>query len=77
MHDTLANRGRIQYEPYTAEQQYEQQKIAQKFLNGELEDIDIDSLRQVKELFFQFRNLYRNLVKDLENKNYVPREQKE
>lgn len=45
MHDTLSNRGRIQYEPYTAEQQYEQQKIALKFLNGELEDIEIESLR--------------------------------
>ncbi|CAD8210486.1 unnamed protein product [Paramecium pentaurelia] len=77
MHDTLANRGRIQYEPYTPEQQYKQQQIAQQFLNGELEDIDIDSLRQVKELFFQFRNLYRNLVKDLENKNYIPRTEKE
>jgi kinesin family protein 6/9 len=28
MHDTLANRGRISYEPYSPDQQYEQQKIA-------------------------------------------------
>lgn len=48
MHDTLANRGRINYDPYTPEQQHEQQKIAKKFLNGEIDDIEIQSLRQVK-----------------------------
>jgi hypothetical protein len=32
MHDTLANRGRITYEAYTSEQQYEQQKIAKDYL---------------------------------------------
>ncbi|KAL4442793.1 hypothetical protein ABPG74_010682 [Tetrahymena malaccensis] len=71
MHDTLANRGRITYDQYTPEQQYEQQVIAKKFLDGEIDDIEFESLRQVKELFFQFRNLYRNLAKDIENKNYV------
>lgn len=67
MHDTLAGRGRVSYEPYTAEQQYKQQMIAQDFLGGGLEDIDIESIRQVKELFIQFRNLYRNVVKDVES----------
>jgi kinesin family protein 6/9 len=38
MHDTLANRGRINYEPYSPEQQHLQQKIAKKFLDGEVED---------------------------------------
>ena len=71
MHDTLSNRGRITYDSYTPEQQYTQQILAKKFLDGEIDDIEFDSLRQVKELFFQFRNLYRNIVKDVENKNYV------
>jgi kinesin family protein 6/9 len=71
MHDTLANRGRINYEPYTPEQQYDMQKKAKSFLDGEQEDLDIESLRQVKELFFQFRNIYRNLVKDIKNNNFV------
>ncbi|KAM3132186.1 hypothetical protein pb186bvf_015781 [Paramecium bursaria] len=75
MRDTLSDRSkRIQYEPYTPEQQYAQQKIAQQFLNQEIEDIEVESLRQVKELFIQFRNIYKNLVKDVENKN-VPRGQ--
>ena len=71
MHDTLGNRGRINYEPYTPEQQYAQQQIAKKYLSGEIDDIDIESLRQVKELFIQFRNIYRNMVKDVQNNNYI------
>ena len=64
MHDTLAGRGRIFYETYSAEQQYEQQILAQKFLSNEVEDIDIESIRQVKELFFQFKNLYKGISVD-------------
>jgi len=71
MHDTLASRGRISYEPYTPEQQYQQQLIAQQFLNGELEDIEIESLRQVKELFFQFRNIYKKVLRDVKNNAFV------
>jgi kinesin family protein 6/9 len=71
MHDTLASRGRISYEPYTPEQQYQQQVVAQQFLNGESEDIDIESLRQVKELFFQFRNLYKKLHRDVKNNAFI------
>ena len=71
MHDTLGNRGRINYEPYSPEQQYLQQQIAKKYLSGEVDDIDIESLRQVKELFIQFRNIYRNMVKDVQNNNYI------
>lgn len=48
MHDTLANRGRINYQPYTPEQQHKQQVIAQDFLEGKTDDIDIQSLRQVR-----------------------------
>lgn len=39
MHDTLASRGRINYEPYTPEQQHQQQLLAKKYLDGEIEDI--------------------------------------
>lgn len=67
MHDTLVGRGRVSYEPYTPEQQYEQQQLAMKFLKSEIEDIDINSIRQVKELFIQFRNIYRNAVRHLED----------
>lgn len=72
MHDTLANRGRITYEAYTAEQQYEQQKLAKDFLEGKIEDIQIESLRQVRELFVQFRNLYKNVARDAANNATAP-----
>ena len=68
MHNTLANRGRISYDPYTAEEQYPLQnvkffiififfQIAKKFLTGG-EDIEFDSVRQAKELFNQCRILF-------------------
>ena len=76
MHDTLANRGRINYEPYAPELQYQQQVIAKKFLEGEIDDIEFESLRQVKELFFQFKNIYKNLAKDIKIGNYVNIEKK-
>lgn len=67
MHDTLSNRGRINYDPYSPDEQFKQQKIAKAFLENEIDDIEIESLRQVKELFFQFRNIYRNVMKDYRN----------
>lgn len=62
MHDTLANKGRVNYDPYSPEQQYELQKVAQQFMDGELEDIEeLNSMRQVKELFAQMRNVFRKM----------------
>ena len=58
MHNTLNNRGKINYDPYTPEEQYVQQVRALKFLNGEDEDIDFDSVRMAKELFNQCRILF-------------------
>ena len=62
MHDTLASRGKIQYDPYSSEQQYEIQLVAEAFLKGDREEIEeISSMRQVKELLAQMRNSYRKL----------------
>ena len=71
MHDMLQSRGRINYEPYNAEEKFKQQEIAKKYLRGEIDDIEFESLRQVKELFIQFRNLYKELQKDIQNNNVV------
>ena len=68
MHDTLARRGKIQYDSYSAEQQNEVSKVASQFLFGEVEDVeDINSMRQVKELFSQMRNIYRKLKHEVTN----------
>ena len=69
MHNTLANRGRINYDPYTPEEQYIQQNIAKKFLHGVSEDIEYDSVRQSKELFNQCRTLYQKLLGNREFSN--------
>ena len=62
MHATLASRGRVQYDPYTPEQQYEIQLVATAFLKGEKDEIEeISSMRQVKELLAQMRNCFRKL----------------
>jgi kinesin family protein 6/9 len=60
MHNTLSNRGRINYDTYTPEEQYQQQLIAKRFLHGQIDDIDFESVRQAKELFSQCRYLFRN-----------------
>ncbi len=71
MHDTLAGRGRITYDPYTPEEQKVQEDLALKYLGGDIEDIQIESLRQVKELFIQMRNKYKWLANDIKTNQYV------
>lgn len=44
------------------------QKQAHQYLEGEIEDIDeLNSMRQVKELFAQMRNAYKKLEFDVKN----------
>lgn len=65
MHDVLANRGAIQYDPYTPEQQYELQLVAEQFLKGQRDEVEeISSMRQVKELLAQMKNCYLKLKQD-------------
>ena len=77
MHDTLASRGRINYQPYSPEQQHKQQLLAQQFLDGKTDDIQIESLRQVRELFVQFRNIYKAAVRDIGNNAHPKQERAE
>lgn len=51
MHDTLSNRALVSTEPFTAEQAYEIQKVAQDYLTGQTDDIEeLSSVRQIKEM---------------------------
>ena len=61
MHNTLANRGRINYDPYTQEEQKIQMEAAKKFLVGQSEELEFDSVRQAKELFYQIRHIYQKV----------------
>ena len=66
MHDTLANRSLIQYEPYSDAQRYELQKLVKSYLDAENDDIEVVNLRQIKEIFYQFKILYKNLEAEKE-----------
>lgn len=61
MHNTLSNRGRVNYDPYTQDEIYQQQQIAHRFLTGKDENIEFESVRQAKELFNQCRMLYQKI----------------
>jgi kinesin family protein 6/9 len=60
MHDTLANRGSINYDTEASER--DQYQLAKQFLTGEIDDIDeLNSIRQCRNLMHQMRLIYRKL----------------
>ncbi len=62
MHDTLANRDRINYSTYNQEEQAQIQKVTFEFLDGNRDNIgEIESLRKVREVFSQIRLAYRKM----------------
>jgi kinesin family protein 6/9 len=62
MHDALSGRNRVKYEPYTDEQRYELSQSIQRFLKGEVEELEIVNVRHVKELFSQFKIICNNAL---------------
>lgn len=50
MHDALANRGHIHYEPFTEEQRFELQLLVRKYLSGEVEDLEVKRISLVTSL---------------------------
>lgn len=65
MHDTLAGRSRVQYEEYTPDEQAELQEKVKMYLDGEIQDIEVQSLRMVTEAFGIFRKLHQQLRTEL------------
>ena len=61
MHNTLANRERINYDPYSPNEQKAQMEAAKKFLVGQGEELEFDSVRQAKELSYQIRHIYQKV----------------
>ena len=52
MHDTLANRGRVNYDAYSAEDIMNIKTLTKQYLSGEVEDIEqINSLKMIREIF--------------------------
>jgi len=65
MHDTLAGRNRVQYEEYTPDEQRELEAKVTMYLDGEIQEIEVTSLRMVFEAFGCFRKLHQQLRTEL------------
>ncbi|KAJ3248926.1 Kinesin-like protein kif9 [Chytriomyces hyalinus] len=67
MHDSLANRSHVQYESFGEGQRMELLKSVKAFLKDEENDLEIVSLRQVREYFQQFKAAYKSLEQERED----------
>lgn len=75
LHDTLANRNGISYEALSEQQLYEVENQCRKFIDGNLDEIEIQNVRQVQAVFNALKNICRSTEKDAEKKyreRYVP-----
>ena len=68
MHDTLANQSRRVYEDYTEEQRYQLKVQMKKWVDNEIEELEVLNLRQVKEYFLQFKLYIRNIESEVKEK---------
>ena len=59
MYDTLSNRAHITYETYTELQKSELTRQIKSFIENEMEEVEIINLRQIKECFAIFRQIYK------------------
>ncbi|KAL8610515.1 hypothetical protein ACOMHN_060435 [Nucella lapillus] len=68
MHDTLTNRSQVTYEPLSEQQKYEIRQQCRRFLEGNLDEIDIVNLRQIQGTFEAFREIYGQMEQDVEDR---------
>lgn len=65
MHDTLAGRSRVQYEEYSPDEKREMEQKVRRYLEGEVQELEVASLRMVYETFAIFRSVHIGLRKEL------------
>jgi hypothetical protein len=53
LHDTLVNRNGISYDPLSEQQLYEVENQCRRFIDGTLDDIEIQNVRQIQGLFIE------------------------
>ena len=58
MHNSLASRGRVSYEPYSEQQRAELLEKLESFFNHDLDELELESVRQMRELLAAARQLY-------------------
>lgn len=68
MHDTLTNRCQVTYEPLSEQQRFDIRQQCRKYLEGNLDEIDIVNLRQIQGTFEAFREIYSLMEHDVEER---------
>ncbi|OXB63799.1 hypothetical protein ASZ78_016205 [Callipepla squamata] len=68
MHDSLANRSSVPYDPLTDVQVAEIKSQIHKYLQGATDEIDIINFRQVQEVFRQFKLIVRQQEDEVETR---------
>jgi len=68
MHDTLTNRSMIWYDPLSEQQKYEIKTQVKRYLDSNLDEIDIVNIRQISGTFEAFKELYHDIEKDIEQR---------
>ena len=66
MHDTLSNKRAQSYEPLSEHQLYEIENNCRRFIEGNLDELDIVNFRQVQATFNAFKRIckYINTIKN-------------
>ncbi|XP_077349676.1 kinesin-like protein KIF9 [Lithobates pipiens] len=68
LRDTLANRAVISYEPFNDGQIAEITSQVRRYLEGKIDEIEILSLRQIQEIFSQFRLIVNHQEQEMESR---------
>lgn len=57
MHDTLNNRSMVQYEPLSEQQKFEIKQQVRKYINSDLDEIDIINIKQISGVYEAFKEI--------------------
>ncbi|XP_032807376.2 kinesin-like protein KIF9 isoform X1 [Petromyzon marinus] len=66
MHDILANRKKVSYEPLLEHQVAEIQSQVRRYLDGSLNEITLANVRQIQEVFAQFKVIFLQQEEEVE-----------
>ncbi|XP_068091310.1 kinesin-like protein KIF9 isoform X2 [Hyperolius riggenbachi] len=68
LHDTLAHRSQVSYEPFSDSQIAEISSQVRRYLDGTLDEIEVINLRQIQEIFSQFRLTLNQQEQEMESR---------
>jgi len=66
MHDQLKGITQVTYDPYTDEQRLDLRKMLKRYIHNEIEEVEIKNLRQIKEMFLQFKTIIKGMEQEME-----------